>query len=67
MLEEIQGKAERDRIVSGITAKFWASSDVETIMRTAIMELGRTLKASKGLIQLKVDESGIETMDIESV
>ena len=67
MLEEIQGKAERDRIVSAITAKFWASSDVDTIMRTAILELSRTLKASKGLIQLKVDESGTETMDIESI
>ena len=62
MLNEIMEKAERDRLVNEITAKFWSSSDVDTIMRTAILELGRALKASKGLIQLKVAETEIDTL-----
>lgn len=66
MLNEIHAKAHRNRIVSEITAKFWTSSDVDTIMRTAILELGRTLKASKGLIQLKMPEIEVDNMDIES-
>lgn len=67
MLNEIMEKAERDRLVNEITAKFWSSSDVDTIMRTAILELGRTLKASKGLIQLKVPETEIDTFDLGGV
>jgi transcriptional regulator with GAF, ATPase, and Fis domain len=67
MLNEIMEKAERDRLVNEITAKFWSSSDVDTIMRTAILELGRALKASKGLIQLKVAETEIDTLDMGNV
>ncbi len=67
MLNEITEKAERDRLVNEITAKFWSSTDVDSIMRTAILELGRTLKASKGLIQLKVPETEIDTFDMENV
>jgi hypothetical protein len=67
MFNEIMEKAERDRLVNEITTKFWSSSDVDTIMRTAILELSRTLKASKGLIQLKVAETEIDTLDMGNV
>ena len=67
MLEEIQGKAKRDRVVSDISAKLWASSDVEIIMRTAIHELGQTLRASRGLIQLEVDGERIDAEELENV
>ena len=67
MFNEIMEKAERDRLVNEITTKFWSSTDMDTIMRTAILELGRALNASKGLIQLKVPETEIDTLDMGSV
>ncbi|MBL7064914.1 MAG: GAF domain-containing protein [Anaerolineae bacterium] len=52
LLEETQQRAEYERHVSEITARVHASTDVDTILQTAIRELGQALQASDGLIQL---------------
>ncbi|HDQ70611.1 MAG TPA: sensor histidine kinase [Chloroflexi bacterium] len=55
LLRETQLRAERERLVSNISAKVRASTDVDSILRTAIRELGRALHASEGLINLSVE------------
>jgi GAF domain-containing protein len=52
-LENAQRQAERERVSAEITSKLWASTDIHTILRTAIQELGRRLEASEGMIQLQ--------------
>jgi sensor domain CHASE-containing protein/GAF domain-containing protein len=56
LLEETQRRAEREQFLADISNKVRASSDVESILRTAILELGRSLKASEGLIRLESGE-----------
>jgi GAF domain-containing protein len=53
LLEEIQHRAERERLVSEITSKVRASSDVDNIMRIAAQELGRSLGVSEVMVQLR--------------
>jgi len=52
LLEETQRRAARERRVSEITSRIRASTEVDTILQTAIRELGRALRASDGLIWL---------------
>jgi len=52
LLEDTQRRAARERLVADITAKIRASSDVETIMRTAVRELGRAMDADRARVQL---------------
>jgi GAF domain-containing protein len=65
LLAETRQRAERERITSSIAAKVWTFSDVDTILRTALQELGENLQASQGLIQLKV-ETGVARLDEKS-
>ncbi len=53
LLEEIQERAERERLVSEITSKVRASSEVDNILRIAAQELGRSLGVSEVLVQLR--------------
>lgn len=52
LLEELQYQVEREHLVSEFSSKLWASSDLNTIARTAIQELGRTLNVSDATIAL---------------
>lgn len=52
LLEDTQRRADRERLVADITAKVRASSDVETIMRTAVRELGRAMNTDRTRVQL---------------
>ena len=59
--------ARHNRVVAELSSKVWASSDIDTILRTTLTELTNTLKASQGLIQLEIsDHNGITEID-ESV
>ena len=60
LLEATRRRAEQERLTAGITAEVRAYSDVDNILRTAVRELGRALRASEGVIQLEVTD-GIET------
>ncbi|MEA3342005.1 MAG: GAF domain-containing protein, partial [Chloroflexota bacterium] len=53
LLETTRRRAERERLTADITAHVRASTEVDTIMRTAIRELGQALRASDGLIRLR--------------
>jgi sensor domain CHASE-containing protein/GAF domain-containing protein len=53
LLEDTQRRAERERFLAEISNKVRASSDVDSILRTAILELGRSLRASEGYIHLE--------------
>jgi GAF domain-containing protein len=60
LLEELQNQAEREHLVAEFSTKLWASSDLNTIARTAIQELGRTLNVSDATIELQTysDDQG---------
>jgi GAF domain-containing protein len=57
LLEDTQRRAARERLVADITAKVRASSDVETIMRTAVRELGRAIDADRARVLLATDHA----------
>jgi GAF domain-containing protein len=56
-LEDAQKQADRERITAEISTKLWASTDIHTILRTAIQELSQHLDATEGVIQLQVPGS----------
>jgi hypothetical protein len=37
--------------------KIWASNSIDSILQTAVRELGRALEASEATIELKIDEN----------
>jgi GAF domain-containing protein len=53
LLEELQHQAELEHLVAEFSTKLWASSDLNTIARTAVQELGRTLNVSDASIELQ--------------
>jgi|GEM_PF-370718 len=52
LLEETRQRAEQEKMVGGIASKVWASTDMDTILRTAVKELGIALDASEAVIEL---------------
>jgi GAF domain-containing protein len=59
LLEETQRRAERDRVAANVSARIWASTDIDAILRNALHELGRALNASEGEIRLELSPEGI--------
>jgi len=53
LYQETQRRAARERRTAEITARVRASTDVDSILRTALQELGRQLGASDGMIWLE--------------
>jgi GAF domain-containing protein len=53
LLEETRRRAQRERLTAEITSHVWSSADVDTILRTAVGELGRSLQASDAWIELE--------------
>jgi len=56
LVEVTQRSAQQDRIISDLSGKVLASSNIDTILRTAISEMVRTLDASDGIINLDISE-----------
>ncbi len=56
LLEETQRRAEQERLSAEISSRVWSSTDVDTILRTAVRELGRSLRASDAWIELEVGD-----------
>lgn len=52
LLQEMQRTAERERLAASLASKVWTSTDIETILQTALQELGRSMQVSEGLIQI---------------
>lgn len=55
LLEESQQMALRERLIAEITSKIWSSPNTDTILQTAVKELGRALRADEATIELKLD------------
>lgn len=53
LLEEIRSRAERDQTVSEISTKVRAAADVDTVLRIAVEEIGRSLGVSEVMVQLR--------------
>jgi GAF domain-containing protein len=56
LLEESQQSALRERLSASIVQKIWASGSIDSILQTAIRELGRALEASEATIELKTED-----------
>lgn len=52
LLEETRRKVNLEHTAANITSRLWASADIETILRTALQELGSSLGARHGSIEL---------------
>jgi GAF domain-containing protein len=52
LVEELQLRAERERVVGDIASKVRSATDVETILRTAAYEIGRSLGVSEVVVQI---------------
>lgn len=52
-MEDIQTQAEKERLMSEISSRFWASADVHTILRTAVEQLGSALDVAQATIQIE--------------
>lgn len=52
LLEETRRKVNLEHTAASITSKLWASADIEAILRTALQELGNSLGARHGSIEL---------------
>jgi len=52
LFEEIRRRAERERLVTEITTRVRASMDMETVLRTAVRELGAALGTDRAFIQI---------------
>jgi len=55
LLEEIQFRAERERLVNEVSSKIRTASDVDSVLRTAIQEIGRSLGVAEVSVQLRKD------------
>ncbi|HJW84429.1 MAG TPA: GAF domain-containing protein, partial [Anaerolineae bacterium] len=55
LLEQTRRRAERERLVRDISGKVSASIEIDTVMQTAVDELGRALKPSRCLIRTGAD------------
>jgi GAF domain-containing protein len=53
LLEEIQFRAERERLVSEISSKVRAAANVDSVLQIAVQELGQSLNASEVMVQLR--------------
>jgi len=56
LVDQTERDAQHNRLVTDITGKVWASISIDSILRTALQELGQTLGASDGLIQLNITD-----------
>ena len=54
LLEDMQHRTEQERLISDISARLWASSDINTIVRTAAREIGNSFEVSSAVIQLEI-------------
>lgn len=52
LLEETQRSAEAERKATQITQKLWATSDIESIVRITLSELGTWFEARQGWVEL---------------
>lgn len=57
LLEEIQERADREHLVSNISDRVRAATDIDSILKTTVQELGKTLGVGEVRIQLKTRDA----------
>lgn len=57
LLEESQSAAMREKFVTEITNKIWASTSVDGVLQTTVRELGQILDATEATIEISIDEN----------
>ena len=57
LVNESRQIATRERMLSEINSKIWASTTIDGVLQTAVKELGRRLDASSATIELSMDDS----------
>lgn len=65
LLEETNERAQRERITANITTQIRASMDPETILQTAVRELGAALGADRSFVQLAIDQHSSDSSSEE--
>jgi transcriptional regulator with GAF, ATPase, and Fis domain len=60
LLEEIQHNAEREHLVSDISSKVRATTDIASILRVAVQELSQALGVSNAVIKLHTEKDNKE-------
>jgi len=58
LFEQTRHKAEREQLISDITSKIRASTNVDLILQTSVREITQALRLSRGAIQLKGEDGG---------
>ncbi len=58
LFEQTEQRAERERLISDITAKVRASTNVDIILQTSVKELAQALRISQGAVHLKGGNGG---------
>jgi len=53
LFQKIREKSKRERILTDFTTNVWSSSDMETILKNALAELGRNLDVDEGYVELE--------------
>jgi len=56
LLEESQSAAMREKFVTEITNKIWASTSIDGVLQTTVRELGQVLDATEATIEINIDE-----------
>jgi GAF domain-containing protein/HAMP domain-containing protein len=56
LMEEIQSRASQEELINQIVARTQSSLNLETVMKTAVTEIGRMMRLSR--IELRLDTSG---------
>ena len=65
LLDETMRRSKHDSLIAEISRSVRASTDIETILGTAIRELGRNLGASEAVITLNTSPEGVENVSRE--
>jgi GAF domain-containing protein len=52
LLDETRQRAEQENVAASLSNRIWSSTDVEAILKTALQELGKSLGATEGSIEL---------------
>jgi GAF domain-containing protein len=65
LLAQTQRRAERDRLIANITARVRSSVHLESILQTAVRELGAALGTDRAVVQLTTDADS-ETVEAKT-
>jgi GAF domain-containing protein/HAMP domain-containing protein len=57
LLQESQSAAVREKLVTEVTNKIWASTSIDGVLQTTVRELSQILDATEATIEINVEES----------